>query len=130
MKFLGCLSGAALAALFTAPSCCSFQASSQSKWAIAARGQKNSFESMRLASTSPKAKRPGSAELDTPWEELGFEFRPTNSHIRITHKDGEWQTPELVKVSGPMHSPISVLNMCVHSASSQFVLMSFCKSPT
>eukprot|EP00538_Stauroneis_constricta_P009116 CAMPEP_0119552838 /NCGR_PEP_ID=MMETSP1352-20130426/5739_1 /TAXON_ID=265584 /ORGANISM="Stauroneis constricta, Strain CCMP1120" /LENGTH=405 /DNA_ID=CAMNT_0007599139 /DNA_START=139 /DNA_END=1353 /DNA_ORIENTATION=+ len=40
---------------------------------------------------------PGSAELDTPWEELGFEFRPTNSHISITFKDGEWGEPELKK---------------------------------
>ena len=44
------------------------------------------------------AKVPGSAKLDTPWEELGFEFRPTNSHVRLTYKDGEWGKPELVKV--------------------------------
>ena len=44
-------------------------------------------------------KMPGTAELDTPWEELGFEFRPTNSHVQITFKDGEWGAPELKKVS-------------------------------
>ena len=43
-------------------------------------------------------KQPGTAKLDTPWNELGFEFRPTNSHIRLTYKDGEWGKPELVKV--------------------------------
>ena len=43
-------------------------------------------------------KKPGTAKLDTPWTELGFEFRPTNSHIRLTHKDGAWGKPELVKV--------------------------------
>ena len=53
---------------------------------------------MRLASTAARAK-PGTAKLDTPWEELGFEFRPTNSHVRITYKNEEWGEPELVKVS-------------------------------
>lgn len=43
-------------------------------------------------------KEPGTAQLDTPWAELGFEFRPTNSHIKLTWKDGEWGKPELVKV--------------------------------
>lgn len=43
-------------------------------------------------------KKPGTAELDVAWEDLGFEFRPTNSHIRITYKEGEgWGKPELVK---------------------------------
>jgi branched-chain amino acid aminotransferase len=41
---------------------------------------------------------PGTAKLDTPWEELGFEFRPTNSHVRVTFKNDEWGEPELVKV--------------------------------
>ncbi|CAB9521050.1 Branched-chain amino acid aminotransferase [Seminavis robusta] len=48
-----------------------------------------------VASESLKA--PGTAKMDTPWNELGFEFRPTNSHIRLTFKDGEWGKPELVK---------------------------------
>ena len=43
--------------------------------------------------------KPGTAEIGTPWEELGFEFLPTNSHVRITYKDGEWGPTELVKVS-------------------------------
>jgi len=42
--------------------------------------------------------KPGTAELDVPWEELGFEFRPTNSHVCLTYKAGEWGAPELVKV--------------------------------
>mmetsp|Transcript_7501 Transcript_7501/g.10658 ORF Transcript_7501/g.10658 Transcript_7501/m.10658 type:complete len:423 (+) Transcript_7501:214-1482(+) len=41
--------------------------------------------------------KPGTAKLDCKWEELGFEFRPTNSHVRVTFKDGEWGEPELVK---------------------------------
>ena len=36
--------------------------------------------------------------MDTEWENLGFEFRPTNSHVKIMYKDGEWSKPELVKV--------------------------------
>jgi branched-chain amino acid aminotransferase len=42
--------------------------------------------------------KPGTAKLDVAWEELGFEFRPTNSHIKITYKEGSgWGEPELVK---------------------------------
>lgn len=46
---------------------------------------------------SATTEQPGTAELDKPWTELGFEFRPTNSHLRMTFKDGEWGAPELVK---------------------------------
>ena len=42
--------------------------------------------------------KPGTAELDTPWEELGFEFRPTKSNLRITYKDGKWGEFELCEV--------------------------------
>lgn len=42
--------------------------------------------------------KPGTAKLDVPWEELGFEFRPTKSHVRMTFKNGEWGKMELVKV--------------------------------
>jgi hypothetical protein len=96
MKFMGCFSVAALVAL-SLPSCFSFQTSSTSLWGRMARTHENSVESFRLASTSARAK-PGTAKLDTPWEELGFEFRETNSHVKITYKDGEWGEAELVKV--------------------------------
>lgn len=43
--------------------------------------------------------KPGTAQLDVPWEELGFEFRPTKSHARIVYKNGEWGPTELVAVS-------------------------------
>ena len=50
-------------------------------------------------STEAAKKMPGTAKLDTPWEDLGFAFRPTNSHVKITWKEGEgWSTPELVEV--------------------------------
>jgi len=38
---------------------------------------------------------PGTAELDKPWKELGFEFRPTKSNLRVTYKNGQWGEPEL-----------------------------------
>jgi len=48
-------------------------------------------------STTEK-KKPGSAQLDTAWEDLGFEFLPTNSHVKLTWKEGQgWSQPELVK---------------------------------
>jgi len=42
------------------------------------------------SSSSSTIGQPGTAKLDTPWEELGFEFRPTKSNVRISFKDGEW----------------------------------------
>ena len=45
-------------------------------------------------------KLPGTAVLDKPWKDLGFEFRDTNAHVKLTWKEGEgWSKPELVKVS-------------------------------
>jgi len=40
--------------------------------------------------------KPGTAELGLAWEELGFEFRPTKSHVRMTYKQGQgWGPIEL-----------------------------------
>ena len=50
------------------------------------------------SSSSSSVGKPGTAKLDTPWEELGFEFRPTKSNLRITYKDGEWGEMELCEV--------------------------------
>lgn len=53
-------------------------------------------DSLKLHMTLQK-KQPGTAKLDVPWGELGFEFRPTNSHVRVVYKEGEgWGKPELV----------------------------------
>lgn len=36
--------------------------------------------------------------MDVPWEELGFQFRSTNSYVRLTFQEGKgWGEPELVK---------------------------------
>ena len=78
-------------------------------WVITSLGLAQSFVSnhktktfFRTTTSSPlfvlkDLKQPGTATLDTDWSDLGFEYRPTNSYISITHKDGEWGTPELVK---------------------------------
>jgi hypothetical protein len=42
---------------------------------------------------------PGTAQLDTDWKDLGFEFRPTKSNLRITCKNGKWGEFELCEVS-------------------------------
>ncbi|GMH67581.1 hypothetical protein TrST_g12348 [Triparma strigata] len=39
---------------------------------------------------------PGTAKLDVDWKDLGFEFRPTKSHLKLEYKDGAWGKPELV----------------------------------
>lgn len=54
------------------------------------------FASTTSINIDQKQLLPGTAQLDTPWEELGFEFRPTRSHLRMVYRDGSWQAPELV----------------------------------
>jgi hypothetical protein len=64
-----------------------------------------SATAFRLASTTTTTtkKVPGTANLGgIAWEDLGFEFRPTNSHIKVVYKEnadgtGSWGAPELVK---------------------------------
>lgn len=48
------------------------------------------------AASSTDIGAPGTADL--PWSELGFEYRPTKSHLRMVHKDGKWGEAELVEV--------------------------------
>jgi hypothetical protein len=50
---------------------------------------------------------PGTANL--PWSELGFEFRPTKSHLRMVYKDGKWGEEELVEVSGCVDVTLTVI---------------------
>jgi hypothetical protein len=52
-----------------------------------------------MTAASTALGKPGTAQLDVPWEELGFEFRPTKSHVRIVYRNGEWGPTELVEVS-------------------------------
>lgn len=41
--------------------------------------------------------KPGTAKMDKPWGELGFEYRVTKSHLKMVFRDGEWGEPELVQ---------------------------------
>lgn len=41
---------------------------------------------------------PGTAKISKPWNELGFEFTPTKSNLRITYKDGAWGEMEICEV--------------------------------
>lgn len=92
MKFLIAISAIFLGVIGI-QQCESFSpSSSTTTQSMNSRFQSNS----KLASLATPAKIPGSAKLDTPWQELGFEFRPTNSHVRITWKDGQWGESELV----------------------------------
>ena len=56
----------------------------------------NSQLSVTTSSTT-EVGEPGTADL--PWSELGFEFRPTKSHLRMVYRDGKWCEAELVEVS-------------------------------
>lgn len=47
------------------------------------------------ATSSTEVGAPGTANL--PWSELGFEIRPTKSHLRMVYKDGKWEEAELVE---------------------------------
>ena len=60
--------------------------------------QPTRFSARLFASVEEALKKPGTAEMDVPWEDLGFVFRPTNSNVRMTFKVGEWGEMKLVKV--------------------------------
>ena len=98
----------------------SFQTSS-----LISNSQRRLHLSSSLASSAARV-RPGSAELDTPWEELGFEFRPTNSHVKLVYKDGEWGKPELVQVSVVFEN---ISSLCFYCNQSSYVLTCFYQQP-
>jgi hypothetical protein len=62
--------------------------------------QEQSSSSTSISTSTKNTRRlPGTAQLDVPWQELGFEFRPTHSHIKLVYKDDGtgWGEPELVQ---------------------------------
>jgi branched-chain amino acid aminotransferase len=86
---------AVLAALLPLSSTC-FQPAAG--WNVPMRTTSASSCSSSQLSMALQTRKPGTAKMDVPWEELGFTFRQTNSHIKMTYKDGEgWGEPELVK---------------------------------
>jgi hypothetical protein len=95
MMFRGIVT-ASLVAIASLPLSFSFQVSSPiASWTVNTR-QHTSLQPLQMSASTKKM--PGTAKLDTPWAELGFEFRATNSHVRLSYKNGEWGQPELVKV--------------------------------
>ena len=66
-------------------------------------GRCDHLKELSMALTAQTKKIPGTADLGgIEWKDLGFEFRPTNSHIKIVYTEnddgtGSWGTPELVK---------------------------------
>ena len=69
--------------------------------------------SVSAASTDVGA--PGTADL--PWSELGFEYRPTKSHLRMVYKDGKWGEAELIEVRRkmPVFPSLSILYVLIKS---------------
>ena len=65
---------------------------------------------LSVATSSTEVGEPGTADL--PWSELGFEFRPTKSHLRMVYRDGKWGEAELVEVSYRLYLVV-VFNVCV-----------------
>ncbi|GKY93925.1 hypothetical protein MPSEU_000359400 [Mayamaea pseudoterrestris] len=57
----------------------------------------STVSSTATSSTKSSARLPGTAHLDVAWEDLGFEFRPTRSHVKLVYQTGSgWSEPELV----------------------------------
>jgi hypothetical protein len=84
----------------------SSSSSASSRWhaTLEKPGSSSSSDAAATASSTPPEQQqqqqerlPGSARLDTPWEELGFEFRPTRSHLKIVWRDDKWHEPTLVE---------------------------------
>ncbi|GMI17991.1 hypothetical protein TrLO_g9052 [Triparma laevis f. longispina] len=51
---------------------------------------------MSIRAAAADCPLPGTAKLDVDWQDLGFEFRPTKSHLKVEYKNGAWGSPELV----------------------------------
>lgn len=49
------------------------------------------------ATETATTEMPGTAKMDKPWGELGFEYRVTKSHLKMIFRDGKWGEPELVQ---------------------------------
>lgn len=66
---------------------------------VLAAGFQTPFSVSRKSSSSLKVAQeiglPGTAKISKPWNELGFEFTPTKSNVRITYKNGAWGKMEI-----------------------------------
>lgn len=73
----------------------STSASSASSKSTQKLRRKSSSSSLSVSAVSNEIGAPGMADL--PWNELGFEFRATKSHLKMIYKDGKWGEAELVE---------------------------------
>ena len=95
-----------------------------------------SSTSLHVASSTTNKKQPGTADLGgVAWEDLGFAFRPTNSHIKIMYTENEedpdgggaWGTPELVR--GDPYVNVHIGATALHYGQACFEgLKAFCHS--
>ncbi|KAL7514873.1 hypothetical protein ACHAXN_012160 [Cyclotella atomus] len=67
----------------------------RSKLSVSSQQHGVKQSSLFMSTTENAIGAPGTANL--PWSELGFEFRPTKSHLRMIYKDGKWGEEELVE---------------------------------
>ena len=98
------ISAAAIVALSGSPAAYAFvpsatsappAATATSRAAQQTSGNKPLFMSTTEVSAVPK---PGTAEIDVAWSDLGFEFRPTKSHLKMTWTEEKgWGAAELVE---------------------------------
>eukprot|EP00977_Amphora_coffeiformis_P000344 scaffold96_cov172-Amphora_coffeaeformis.AAC.8 len=85
-----------LAHAFVMPGGGAIRAYSSSSSSSSSTGSSTTTTTTRLWSATER-KLPGTAKLDVAWEDLGFTFRPTNSYVKLTHREGQgWSEPELV----------------------------------
>ena len=104
-----------LAALLASSS--AFSVVKNQRWSV--RSSSGLFASVEEKPTMKPLGKPGTAKMDVPWEDLGFEFRPTNSNVRMTYKDGKWGEMELVKVRNRLfHSFSFATSRSMHCARS------------
>jgi branched-chain amino acid aminotransferase len=98
---------------------------SPSRWHATLEKPGSSSSDAATTLPSQEQRLPGTAQLDTPWEELGFEFRPTRSHLKMLWSDGSWQEPTLVE--GEPYLQIHIGATALHYGQSCFEgLKAFC----
>ncbi|CAM9770525.1 unnamed protein product [Ectocarpus sp. 13 AM-2016] len=70
---------------------------------------------MVAAPEMPTTNAPGTADMD--WENLGFEYRDVNSHVKFTFKNGAWDEGEMVK---DPYVKVHIANTALHYGQSVF----------
>lgn len=99
MKTLTSALIALLSSTVSLTGCSAFVAPSVSSMSLSTASRRTAHSTGLFMSTTEQPTdtvgKPGTADL--PWDSLGFEFRPTKSHLKMTYKDGKWEAPEMVE---------------------------------